>query len=54
MENNNLQMGMNMKAWQNAYNFAHECSGWMNFQSSKAILRFFFLLVVIYLMLTNK
>ena len=42
MENNNLQMGMNMKAWQNAYNFAHECSGWMNFQSSKAILRFFF------------
>ena len=27
-----------MKAWQNPYNFAHEYSGWMNYQSSKAIL----------------
>ena len=38
MENIALQMGMNMKAWQNPYNFAHEYSGQMNYQSSKAIL----------------
>ena len=38
MENIDLQMGMNMKAWQNPYNFVHEYSGWMNYQSSKAIL----------------
>ena len=38
MENIDLQMGMDMKAWQNPYSFAHEYSGWMNYQSSKAIL----------------
>ena len=38
MEYIDLQMGMNMKARQNPYNFAHEYSGWMNYQSSKAIL----------------
>ena len=32
MENIALQMGMNMKAWQNPYNFAHEYSGWMNYR----------------------
>ena len=34
-------MGMNINAWQNLYNFAyeHEYSAWMNYQSSKAILR---------------
>ena len=30
MENIDLQMGMNMKAWQNPHNFAHEYSGWIN------------------------
>ena len=40
MENIDLQMGMNMKAWQNPYNLAHEYSEWMNYyQRSKAILR---------------
>ena len=38
MENIALQTGMNVKAWQNQYNFADEYSGWMNYQSSKAIL----------------
>ena len=38
MENIDLQTGMNMKAWQNPYNFAHECSGWVNYQSANAIL----------------
>ena len=38
MENIDLQMGMNMKAWQNLYNFAHEYSGWINYLSSKGIL----------------
>ena len=38
MENFDLQMGMNMKVLQNPYNFAHEYSGWMNYQSFKAIL----------------
>ena len=38
MENIDLQMGMKMKAWQNPYNLAHEYSGWMIYQSSKAIL----------------
>ena len=38
MENIALQMGMNMKVWQNPDNFAHEYSGEMNYQSSKAIL----------------
>ena len=38
MENIDLQIGMNMKIWQNLYNFAYEYSGWMNYQSSKAIL----------------
>ena len=38
MENIDLQMGMNMKAWQNPYHFAHEYSGWMNYQGSKATL----------------
>ena len=32
-----LQMGMNMKAWQSSYNFAHEFSGQMNYQISKVI-----------------
>ena len=32
-----LQMGMNMKAWQSPYNFAHEFSGQMNYQISKVI-----------------
>ena len=32
MENIALQMGMNMKAWQNPYNFAHEYSVWMNYR----------------------
>ena len=32
MENTDLEMSMNMKAWQNSYNFAHEYSGWMNYQ----------------------
>ena len=31
-------MGMNMKAWQNPYNFGREYSGWINYQSYKAIL----------------
>ena len=38
MEDIDLQMGMNMKSWQNPYNFAHEYSGRMNYRSSKAIL----------------
>ena len=38
MENIELPMGMNMRAWQNTYNFDHEYSGWLNYQSSKAIL----------------
>ena len=38
MENIDLQIGMNIKVWQNLYNFAYEYSGWMNYQSSKAIL----------------
>ena len=38
MKNIDLPMGMNMKAWQNPYNFAHEYSGWMNYQNSNAIL----------------
>ena len=38
MENIALQMGMNIKTWQNPYNFAGEYSKQMNFQSSKAIL----------------
>ena len=38
MEYTDLQMGMNMKAWQNPYNFAHEYSGWMNYYNFKAIL----------------
>ena len=38
MENIGLQMGMNMKAWQNPCNFTHEYFGWMNYQSSKATL----------------
>ena len=38
MENIALQMGMNMKPWQNPYNFPHEYSGEMNYQSYKAIL----------------
>ena len=38
MENIDLQMGVNMKARQNPYNFAHEYSGWTDYQSSKAIL----------------
>ena len=37
MENTDLQMGMNMKAWQNPYNLAYEYSGWMNCQSSKDV-----------------
>ena len=37
-ENIGLQIGMHMKVWQNLYNFADEYSGWMNYQSSKAIL----------------
>ena len=31
-------MGVNMKVWQNPYNFAYEYSGYVNYQSSKAIL----------------
>ena len=38
MENINFKMGMKMKAWQNPCSFAHEYSGWMNYQSSKGIL----------------
>ena len=38
MERIDLQMGMYKKAWENPYNFAHEHSRWMNYQSSKAIL----------------
>ena len=38
MENIDLQMGMNTKAWQNPYDFSHEYSEWMNCQSFKAIL----------------
>ena len=38
LENIALQIGMNMKAWQNPYNFAQEYSGQMNYQSSKASL----------------
>ena len=39
MEKIALQMNMNMKAWQNLYNFAHKYSGKVNnYQSSKAIL----------------
>ena len=34
----NIQMGMNMKAWKNPHNLADEFSGWINCQSSKAIL----------------
>ena len=36
MEKIALQRDMNVKAWQNQYNFADEYSGWMNYQSSKA------------------
>ena len=38
MENIALQIGTNMKAWQNPYNFAQEYSRYMNYQSSEAIL----------------
>ena len=38
MENTDFQMGMNTKAWQDPHNFAHEYSGWINNQISKAIL----------------
>ena len=38
MENIDCEVGMNMKAWQDLYNFPHEYSGWMNNQISKAIL----------------
>ena len=38
MENNEVQISINMKAWQNTYNFAHEYSGWINYQNYKAIL----------------
>ena len=38
MKNTDFQMGMDMKAWQNPCNFAHESSGWMDYQSSKVIL----------------
>ena len=38
MEHIDLQIDMNMKTWQNPYNFVHEYSGWMNYDSSKAIL----------------
>ena len=38
MENIDLQMSMDIKVWQHLYNFAHEYSGQMNYQSSKAIL----------------
>ena len=38
MENIDLQMSMNMKAWQNPHNFAQEYSGWIIYESSKAIL----------------
>ena len=37
MENISLQIDMNVKEWQNTYNFAHNYSGQMNYQSSKAI-----------------
>ena len=40
MENVDFQMGMNMKAKQNPYSFAHEYFGQMNYQSSKANLGF--------------
>ena len=32
-------MDMNMKVWKNQYSFAHKDSAWMNYQSSKAILK---------------
>ena len=38
MGNIAFQMDMNMKLWQNPYNFGHEYSGYMNCQSSKAVL----------------
>ena len=38
MENIDLQMGVNVKAWQNPYNFAHEYYRWMIYQSFKAVL----------------
>ena len=38
MENIDFQVGMNMKAWQNPYCFAHEYFGEMNYESSKGIL----------------
>ena len=38
MENIDFQMSMNIKAWHDPYNFAHEYSGSMNNQISKAIL----------------
>ena len=38
MKHIDLQIDMNMKTWQNPYNFVHEYSGWMNYHSSKAIL----------------
>ena len=38
MENIDLQTDMNMKAWQNPHNFAHDYFGWMNYQKSKAII----------------
>ena len=38
MENIEFQMSKNIKAWHEPYNFAHEYSGSMNNQISKAIL----------------
>ena len=38
IKNIDLQMVMNMKAWQNLYNFAHEYSVSLNYRSSKKIL----------------
>ena len=38
MENVDLQMGMNMKTWQNPYNFVSEYRGWIYYQSPKTIL----------------
>ena len=38
MEDIDHQMGTNMKSWQNPYNFDHEYSERMNYQTSKAIL----------------
>ena len=38
MQNIDFQMSMNIKAWHDPYNFAHEYSGQMNNQISKVIL----------------